>query len=179
MLEKKNYEVNKNIDLGTEPINGQGCGKVSLMRYGAFPMSYNGCEMIAIYNFCILEKLPHGTLADICLEMYPKSGILWGVFGSDCFRMKSYFKKRKIEYKRFLKRNSFFDELNKTTYGIITVWNSINIFKGIHTVCVEKLTNGNIRVYNRSNKKTQPCEFKTVDEITQKCCFICGYTLKK
>lgn len=178
MLEKRNYEVNKSIDLGDGIINGQGCGQVSKMRYGLFPMSYNGCEMIAIYNLMLLEGFGQQNLAEICLEMYPKSGVLWGVFGSDTFKLHKYFDKRGIETLRFLKRDSFFEQLAESRYGIITFWNALNPFKGIHTVCVENFGEG-IRVYNRYNSKDFPYEYKTVDEVVDKVRFICGYTVKK
>ena len=72
MIEKSNYEINKYIKLGKGTVNGQGVGPVSQMRYGLFPMSYNGCEMIAIYNFLYLEKIDNPNLAKIAFEMYPK-----------------------------------------------------------------------------------------------------------
>ena len=55
MLEKLNRKKNLLTETGSEIINGQGLGYVADMRYGLFPMSYNGCEMIAIYNLLILE----------------------------------------------------------------------------------------------------------------------------
>ena len=177
MLEKKNYEVNKNIYPGPGVINGQGCGEVSKMRYGLFPMSYNGCEMIAIYNLMFLEGFGEQNLAEICLEMYPKSGVLWGIFGSDTFRLHKYFDVRGIETERFLKRDKFFDRLLTSKYGMITFWNAKNPFKGIHTVCVEKTDSG-IKVYNRYNSKDYPYEYKTVAEVVDKSRFICGYTIK-
>ena len=48
MIERFNYRSNRDIDLGSEPINGQGTGSVSVCRYGLFPMSSNGCEIIAV-----------------------------------------------------------------------------------------------------------------------------------
>ncbi|NMP37828.1 MAG: hypothetical protein GX051_06845 [Clostridiales bacterium] len=178
MLEKKNYEVNSKINPGDGIINGQGCGEVSKMRYGLFPMSYNGCEMIAIYNFMLLEGYGKQNLADICLEMYPKSGVLFGVFGSDTFRLPRYFNARRIPIERFMKRDDFFERLAVARYGFLTFWNAKNPLKGIHTVCVEN-TGDAIRVYNRYNSKDYPYEYKTPDEVVDKCRFICGYCLKK
>lgn len=178
MLEKKNYEANSKINPGGGIINGQGCGEVSRMRYGLFPMSYNGCEMIAIHNLMFLEGYGEQKLAEICLEMYPKSGVLWGIFGSDTFKLRKYFDARGIETLRFLKRDRFFEQLKKSRYGIITFWNSKNPFKGIHTVCVEN-TGDKLRVYNRYNSKDYPYEYDTVDEVVDKCRFIYSYCLKK
>ena len=50
MLEKPNYKFNKNMPMPDRFINGQALGMVSRLRYGLFPMSYNGCEILAVYN---------------------------------------------------------------------------------------------------------------------------------
>ena len=70
MIERFNYRSNRDIDLGGEPINGQGTGSVSVCRYGLFPMSYNGCEIIAVYNLRLLLGTPR-PLCDIAREIYP------------------------------------------------------------------------------------------------------------
>ena len=68
MIERFNYRSNRDIDLGSEPINGQGTGSVSVCRYGLFPMSYNGCEIIAVYNLRLLLGTPR-PLCDIAREI--------------------------------------------------------------------------------------------------------------
>lgn len=178
MLEKRNYEINKTISIPDGTVNGQGVGPVSTMRYGFFPMSFNGCEMIAIYNLLYLEKIGKPNLADICLEMYPRSSVLWGLFGSNPYLLHRYFDKRKMPILRYLRRDRFFDKLQDSKYGVISFWNAKHPFKGIHTVTVERIENG-YRIYNRSNRKEVPCDYATVDEVVDKCRFICGYCLKK
>ncbi|MBQ4245158.1 MAG: hypothetical protein II702_09610 [Clostridia bacterium] len=177
MLEKRNFKVNKTIDLGRGTVNGQGCGPVSKMRYGLFPMSYNGCEMIAIYNFLLLEGMENPGLAEIAREMYPKSGVLLGVFGSNPYLLHKYFDKRHIFIDRFFNLDKFFDHLRYSKYGIISFWNAHHPFKGLHTVCVEKTDEG-IIVYNRSNKKEEPVLYKDYHEFVDKARFMCGYLLK-
>ena len=77
MLEKRNYKHNLQFDPGDGFINGQGAGDVAKMKYGFYRMAWNGCEMIALYNAAhALGK--HESLADICLEMYPKSSVACG-----------------------------------------------------------------------------------------------------
>ena len=76
MLEKKNYEVNKNISLPDSFINGQALGAVSRMRYGLFPMSYNGCEIIAAYNFLkeyiiISSSIISSVFSSLFLAIFP------------------------------------------------------------------------------------------------------------
>ncbi|MBR4765509.1 MAG: hypothetical protein IK085_01960 [Clostridia bacterium] len=174
MIEKSNYEINKFIKLGDGTINGQGIGPVSQMRYGLFPMSYNGCEMIAIYNFLLLEKMENPGLAEIAHEMYPKSGVLLGVFGSNPYQLHKYFDIRNIKVKRFYSLKSFFKQLEFSKFGIISFWNAHHPFHGLHTVCVESIKNG-IRVYNRSNKKAVPVDYKNYNEFVDQVRFICGY----
>ncbi|MBQ6264394.1 MAG: hypothetical protein IJK60_02990 [Clostridia bacterium] len=176
MIEKNNYEINKFIKLGKGTINGQGVGPVSQMRYGLFPMSYNGCEMIAIYNFLLLEKMENPGLAEIAREMYPESGVLLGVFGSNPYRLHKYFDLRNISIKRYFSIKKFFNQLKSSKFGIVSFWNSHHPFHGLHTVCVESIENG-IRVYNRSNKKDIPVDYKNYREFVDKARFICGYLL--
>ena len=174
MIEKNNYEINKFIKLGSGTVNGQGVGPVSQMRYGLFPMSYNGCEMIAIYNFLLLEKMENPGLAEIAHEMYPKSGVLLGVFGSNPYRLHKYFDERDIKVKRYYSLKNFFKQLESSKFGIISFWNAHHPFHGLHTVCVESTENG-IRVYNRSNKKAVPVDYKKYNEFVDQARFICGY----
>ena len=122
MIEKNNYEINKFIKLGKGTINGQGVGPVSQMRYGLFPMSYNGCEMIAIYNFLLLEKMENPGLAEIAREMYPESGVLLGVFGSNPYRLHKYFDLRNISIKRYFSIKKFFNQLKSSKFGIKTIF---------------------------------------------------------
>ena len=80
MLEKQNYRHNLQFHPGDGFINGQGAGEVAKMKYGFYHMAWNGCEMIALYNAAhALGR--HEPLADICLEMYPKSSVACGFFG--------------------------------------------------------------------------------------------------
>lgn len=178
MLEKMNYQVNRTIRLGEGTVNGQGVGPVSRMRYGLFPMSFNGCEMIALYNLLLLEEIGEPNLADIALEMYPRSSVLMGLFGSNPYALRPYFKRRNIKCLRIIPRDKFFKKLDDAKYGVISFWNAKHPFKGIHTVCVEKIENG-YRIYNRSNRKDVPVDYSTVDEVVDKSRFICGYCLEK
>lgn len=178
MLAKINYKVNSKIRIAPEPINGQGVGEISKCRYGLFPASFNGCEMIAIYNLLLLKGYKGHSFADICLEMYPKTWALWGLLGSDVYRLHKYFTKRNIKTKRYFafSQNECFEEIDKNGAGIISFWNAKNPFKGIHTVCVEKTENG-YRVYNRYNNKDYPYDYGYHTEITKNIRFLSGYII--
>ena len=47
---KANYDHNLACKLGDRMINGQGMGDVSKLKYGLCHMSFNGCEVISVYN---------------------------------------------------------------------------------------------------------------------------------
>ncbi|MBR3768821.1 MAG: hypothetical protein IKL10_11375 [Clostridia bacterium] len=178
MLEKSNYKINSEIDLGDGPINGQGVGQISKCRYGFFPASFNACEMIAIYNLLILNGYKGHKFAEICLEMYPKTWALWGILGSNVYMLHKYFTKRNIPVKRYFafQRDKCFHEIDKHKFGIISFWNRKNPFKGIHTVCVEKTESG-YKVYNRYNNKDYPYEYKTAQEVVDTIRFLAGYII--
>ena len=59
-------------------------------------------------------------------------------------------------------------------YGILSFWNDTTVFKGLHTVCVENTPEG-LKVYNRSNKKTEPVIYNNIDDYMDFGRFICGY----
>ncbi|MDE5570323.1 MAG: hypothetical protein K2I82_06680, partial [Ruminococcus sp.] len=64
-------------------INGQGLGEVSQIKCGLFPMSLNGCEVIAVYN--ALEYL--GIPQDICVvrDFMRRYLVLFGLFGCNIY----------------------------------------------------------------------------------------------
>ena len=175
MLEKKNYEVNKNISLPDSFINGQALGAVSSMRYGLFPMSYNGCEMIAICNYMrLLGKKEN--IAEVALEMYPKSSVLWGLFGSNPYRLKDYFSKRSMPERRITDFEKFKTEFLAAGKGIVSFWTKRVLLSSIHTVAVEGTDNGGVRVYNCFNSRPDPVEYDSFDSfIKKKARFIVGY----
>lgn len=173
MIEKFNYKVNKNIDLGEGMLNGQGCGKLAECRYGFFPMSYNGCEIIAVCNFRKLLGVP-AKLCDIAAEIYPYGNSFSGLFGTWPSALGRYFKENSIEVTAVKDYCKFRDEFKLRSYAVISFWNARNIFKGLHTVCIENTPNG-VRVYNRSNKTDVPVIYNCLDDYMDAGRFIIGY----
>lgn len=173
MLEKQNYKINRKFDFKGAPINGQGLGKISKCRYGLFPASFNACEMIAVYNALVRQGYEGHAFADICLEMYPRVWALWGLFGSNVFRTYLYFKRHGIPYRIYHRRDDFFLDLPENRVGIISFWNAKHPFAGIHTVCVEKTYCG-YRVYNRYNNRGYAYDYRTPDEVVDRCRYMTG-----
>ncbi len=174
MIEKFNYKKNVNINPGSGLLNGQGRGTLATCRYGFFPMSYNGCEIIAIYNMRYLLGIPD-ELCNIAREVYPYGHAFCGVFGTWPFAIGKYFKDNKIpmiynkEYAKF--RKSFANH----KFAVITFWNARHPFKGIHTVAIENVEDG-VRIYNKTNGTTEPVTVKSIDDYMDEHRFICGYT---
>lgn len=173
MIERFNYRSNRDIDLGSEPINGQGTGSVSVCRYGLFPMSYNGCEIIAVYNLRLLLGTPR-PLCDIAREIYPYGCLVFGVFGTHPYALKRYFNSNGLPVHMIKDYYMFRKVFAAKRYGILSFWNDTTVFKGLHTVCVENTPEG-LKVYNRSNKKTEPVIYNSIDDYMDFGRFICGY----
>ncbi|MGN1419391.1 MAG: hypothetical protein ACI4W6_08685 [Acutalibacteraceae bacterium] len=173
MLEKLNDKHNRQIVLPDDFINGQGKGEVSKMKYGICTMAWNGCEMIAIYNAMRILKRD-ANLADICLEMYPKSSVLCGFFGSNVYVLDKYFKAHGVPYRKVFQYNNFFNELADAKCGICSFWNHRLLFSSLHTVMV-RYENGEIVVYNKSNGKTEPVSLAFRQMLTSKKLFMVGY----
>ena len=179
MLEKRNYEHNRKIDLESAYpggyINGQGVGAVSEMMYGINHMSWNGCEMIAIYN--AMHRIgKHVELRDVAREMYPISQVAMGFFGSNVYVLGRYFKRHGIPYTPILSYNNFFNQIREHKCGVCSFWNRRILFGSLHTVMVE-FRDGKYVVYNRTNGRTEPAELSFRGNITSKKLFIIGYLI--
>ena len=177
MLQNFNYRHNLTVPLkaGTV-INGQGCGEVAKMKYGLCNMSYNGCEMIALHNSMVLLG-KNSDLKEICKEMYPKSQMLSGIFGSNPCLLGSFFKRRNILFRKTYNYTEFFDSLESTSVAVLSFWNKKKPFNGLHTVTVQKI-NGKIRIYNRYNNRDYPYDYESRTELLpKKSDFICGYLI--
>ena len=177
MLQKFNYRHNCTVPLShSTVINGQGCGEVAKMKYGLCNMSFNGCEMIALHNSMVLMG-KNSYLKEICKEMYPKSQMLSGIFGSNPCLLGSFYKKRNFLFRKTYRYTEFFDSLESTTVAVLSFWNKKKPFNGLHTVTVQAI-DGKIRVYNRYNNRDYPYDYISRTELLpKKSDFICGYLI--
>ena len=179
MLEKRNYEHNKNYLPADENgfINGQGKGEVAKMKYGFYHMAWNGCEMIALYNAA--QFIGKGeSLADICLEMYPQSSVLCGFFGSNPIVLDRYFRAHDIAFEKTYDYNAFFNALKDVRCGVLSFWNHRRVFGSLHTVMVRwDSERQQIIEYNKFNSKTVPVPHDVRGLVTTKKLFIVGYLL--
>lgn len=134
-------------------INGQGLGKISELKYGLFPMSFNGCEIIAVYN--ALEYL--GKSADIgdVLHFMKRYCILFGLFGGNIYCLDKALKHFGAEARKV-------KSADNVKAFIISSWTGKYFLSTIHTVFCVRMADG-IRVYNRYNKCPYSVIYKTDD----------------
>ena len=179
MLQRFNYKHNRAVNLPDNTvINGQGCGEVAKMKYGFCPMSYNGCEMIALHNSAVLLGKP-SSLQEICKEMYMRSQMMSGFLGSNPCLLGSFYKRRNISFRKTYSYDDFFDNLENVPVAVLSFWNKKKPFNGLHTVTVQ-LIDGKIVIYNRYNSKDFPYEYASrQDALPKKSDFICGYLIEQ
>lgn len=176
MIEKNNYKKNIRIKLDDGLLNGQGCGNLATVRYGFFPMSYNGCEIIAVYNFRKLLGIPV-PLADIAKEIYPYGNSFSGLFGTWPSALRRYFKDNSVSVLEITDFETFKEQFAGEKYAVISFWNAHHIFKGLHTVTIENVPEG-VKVYNRSNKTNVPVIYSKLDDYLDSGRFIRGFIAK-
>ena len=109
-------------------INGQALGAVSQLRYGLCRMSFNGCEVISVYNaLTYLGKA--APLPEIALYM-EHFRMLMGIFGCYAGRIGRALEKFGAEYVRA-------DKYRGEKAFIVSYWTGRPFLSSIHTVfCV-------------------------------------------
>lgn len=123
-------------------INGQSTGIIPDLRYGLFSMSYNGCEVIAVYN--ALVYLNKNMPLDEVSYIMEKHRILLGAFGSNPYCFDKLGDSLSLKAERIYKTDGI-------SAFIISLWCGKPFFSGIHTMfCI--LDKGRITVYNRYNQ---------------------------
>lgn len=169
---KRNFRYNsgrKEVPEFGRMINGQACGAVSGFRYGICPMSFNGCEVIAVHNALVWLGRPQ-KLADIAFRM-ERFRVLMGFFGCNAYkigRALSYFGAENVRSR---------DTEGKSAY-IVVFWTKRPFLSSIHTVfCVR--TDSGTEVYNSSNGCTEMKIYKDIRQYIGKRKPIAVYSVKK
>ena len=141
LINRYNYEHNLRCHIKDEMINGQGMGEVSKLRYGLCRMSFNGCEVIAVYNALRYVGKPQ-PLQEIALYL-ERYRLLMGVFGCNMFRLDR-------ALRRFGAKCERIGDIGDTPAFILSYWVGIPFLSPAHTVfCVRE--KDRIKVYNRYN----------------------------
>jgi putative transcriptional regulator len=173
----KNYEDNRRIMMDPEPILGQKNPPCDMFRYGSFPLSFNGGEAIALYNYGILSE-SYRPLADIIYELEENDMPLLGGFaGTDPKKLGAYFLGHGVNYKMITDEDVFDKHIRRKCgvfiYSYFDVRNLLEV-KGIHTVAgiYDEL---GLTVYNYHDDGTKPVPFKSAKAWAEGKKLICAY----
>lgn len=136
-------------------INGQGLGEVSQIKCGLFPMSLNGCEVIAVYN--ALEYL--GIPQDICVvrDFMRRYLVLFGLFGCNIYCLGSALNHFGAEYEKS-------KSADNAEAFIVSSWTGKPFCSAIHTVFCIRQTD-EIKVYNRYNNLPSEKIYNSSEDI--------------
>lgn len=127
-------------------IHGQNTGETAKIRYGMFPMSFNGCEVISVFN--ALEYMGKPKPIEEVVGYMRRFAVLFGLFGCNVYRIGKALRHFGIE-------NCRCDINSAGDTFILSSWTGRPFLSSIHTVfCVRE--GGRIKVYNRFNSCT--CE---------------------
>ena len=150
---------------GSKYIYGQGIGYVARLKYGCKTLSYNGCEIIAMYNALMKLGKPK-PIYDIIYDAEITGG-LWldGVFGTFPNYIGTYLKHLGIKVERYYRAKTI-DKNKKRGDIYIVVYN--HTVAMLHTVMVEVISKYKIAVYNDYNTATKAINYKSfLDLISQ------------
>ena len=176
-----NYYYNKRRYITNSYIYNQHIGPVSKLRFGLFKMSYNGCEIISVYNALKL-KGKSASIADIAFEFEINgSSLLFGLFGSNPHLIGNYLRFHGIKYEKSTNESKSLKKL--VGYGrvlILSFWTKKdkNNVRQIHTVAVKCGKDGKYYVYNRYKNSKGVNKFNRFKQIYEGGIFIVCYYLK-
>ena len=123
--------------------------RVAERKYGLFDMSYNGCELIAIYNAMISLGDPQ-TLNSIIDWGEVNSMALFGLFGTNTLAIGSYFTDLGYEVDTYMSPDSESLQEYVDTHDVVifSYWNGTPFLSSVHTVMIKKEADGNYYGYN-------------------------------
>ena len=153
-------------------IHGQQRQGVAQMRYGRFPMSYNGCEVIAVCNALQMLGLPE-PLGEVA-EWFERKGIvLGGLFGSHVLAVPAFFRERGIRCHTLFASAAGQGELDRAfadcPAAVFSYWNNAHRLRdGLHTVALSHRADGGMAIDNYRSLDTGPCtEYVSIAEMVE------------
>lgn len=149
-------------------ISGQACGAVSGFRYGICPMSFNGCEVIAVHNALVWLGIPQ-KLADIAFRM-ERFRVLMGLFGCNAYKIG-----KALSF--FGAENTRSRDTAESSAYIVVFWTKRPFLSSIHTVFCVRTDNGT-EVYNSSNGCIEKRIYKDIRQYIGRRKPIAVYSLK-
>ena len=173
-------------------LNGQRTEPLSAMRYGTYPLSWNGCELIACYNAAAylgikisFPQVVHEFELNRMHYLFPN-----GYWGTAPKKLWYFFARHGMEYRCWRDGGRFAAEAatGVPSCGIISFWNNkrstaklhgLDFFSGgLHTVFYE-YKGGKFRVYNLYGSDTKPRVLDSIADAYREKRFIIGYLFMK
>ncbi len=170
----RKYNLSQNITLKDHffphrMINGQGLGDVSRMRYGLCHMSFNGCEVISVYNALQYLDIPQ-PLHEVAFYM-ERYKVLLGIFGCSPYKLGKALEHFGAAFERL-------KEPGDEEAFIVSFWTKHRFLSSIHTVFCVRTPQG-IRVYNRYNNYPDVQVCPDIESIIGKLRPIAVYAVRK
>ena len=139
-----NYEVNENRFINEDGfIEHQ--WELKTMRFGRYPMHFNGCEVIAAFNAISYlkriygEKIKLPRFQELISEFYNDGAALSAEFGTDPSAIRDYFKRNGYKVSFSIRQEEFDRIAHESEVSIISIFNDYDdIRKMVHTLCVTK-----------------------------------------
>ena len=169
-------------------LNGQRTEPLCGMRYGTYPLSWNGCELIACYNAAAalgikvnFPQVVHEFELNRMHFLFPN-----GYWGTAPKKLRYFFKKHGMEYRSWRDGRRFAAEAKTgvPSCGIISFWNNrrsvaklwgLDFFSGgLHTVFY-LYKGGKFHVYNLYGRDEAPRVMDDISEAYREKRFIIGY----
>lgn len=172
-------------------LNGQQTEPICRMRYGTYPLSHNGCELIACYNAAVMLGKDI-TFPQVVYEFeLNKMHYLFtnGYWGTAPKKLWYFFDEHGMRYTS-CRRGDVFAAAAKTelpSCGIISFWNNkrsearlggLDFFSGgLHTVAY-RYKGGRFFVYNLFGRDLGSRKMEDIADAYREKRFIIGYIFK-
>lgn len=185
---KKNTEIFQQYK--EKMLHGQRNAPICDMVYGTYPLSWNGCELMAVANVTTLLGKPV-PLPQVIYEfelnrmhyVFPS-----GYWGTGPKLLYKFMDMHCINFRSYRSAKEF-EEASKDSFcGIASFWNNkrseakfkgMDFFSGgLHTVAYSR-RNGSYYVYNLYGRDKTARVFQDIAEIYDDQRFIIGYTFDK
>ena len=155
-------------------IHGQKRQPVAGMRYGRYPMSYNGCGVIASYNALQILGVPE-PLGEVAAWFERKGIVLGGLLGTDVLAAARFFRERGIRCRVLFgagaKQPEEFDRaFSGCPAAIFAYWNNARRLRnGMHFVALSHGPDGGLAIDNFRGLDTEPCrDYGSIAEMIGK-----------
>ena len=154
-------------------IFGQGNAEVANKTYGNYTISYNGCELVAIYNALANLHTPK-DFDTIIQNAESTQGVRWSlpwmpsVFGTKPEGIGILLSNYGHNFTTTTKRSEFNDLLSSDGTYILSYWTGKTGLSTIHTVMFICDSDMSIRVFNDFSRDTDASVFSSLDSYLDK-----------